>query len=420
MGALPGTLKITDISIPGTHDVGTCSLDSDQGSKSDQRYYIDEIMNAGVRHLDLRTGLNDKGELRIIHAGSNCLDRDGRELSFNKAMDWIYSFLDANPTETIVLQVKMDKQGSECELKTFRALQALARQSNSKIWAGDHVPTLEEVRGKIIVISRLDPDSFQSDSFTIHRDGKTVQWGLDCHDWKDSKDKATALTAQGSNYEVWTQDNWSHDASGKKPYIKASLLGNTDDGYTNSTLARYEQAKLVNKDAWVFDYTSCSASPQTPFKNSKEIHQWLYDRSDYRNPDRLVCSDTFTGVMAFDYVDGLLSKLVYRTNFNRQYITVRGFNSVGTELVDPITIYVGENEVTRTKLAKSSPTQEIIKAHFNVDSCIVKATGDGDFISSLKADSAEKLAEGVDAFNTGVANNTLPNDLYVLLEVPNH
>lgn len=78
MGALPKDLKITDISIPGTHDAGTCWVDSDQNHSSDQRYYINELLNAGVRHLDMRTGLNKKKEVRIVHCLSQLSEQRGK------------------------------------------------------------------------------------------------------------------------------------------------------------------------------------------------------------------------------------------------------------------------------------------------------------------------------------------------------
>ena len=185
MGALPQTLRITDISIPGTHDAGTCQVHSDQSGSSDQRYYIDELLNAGVRHLDLRTGLDDNKKLRVIHASHRCLNRAGNDLSMDEAMGWIKAFLDKNPSETVILQVKMDRQGSECEKKTYEYLEDMANADNSYIWKGDHVPTLKEARHKIIVISRLNikdmKDGDKVFDFSTTVEGKPALWGLNCY-----------------------------------------------------------------------------------------------------------------------------------------------------------------------------------------------------------------------------------------------
>lgn len=101
-----------------------------------------------------------------------------------------------------------------------------------------------------------------------------------------------------------------------------------------------------------------------------------------------------------------MAKLVYQTNFHRQYITVHDYNSVGTELVDPITIYVGENEVVRTKLAKGSTTQQIVKAHFNVGSSIVTTTESGDFISKQIASDVDGLTNGATSSSNTSANGS--------------
>ena len=89
---------------------------------------------------------------------------------------------------------------------------------------------------------------------------------------------------------------------------------------------RYDRAKQVGKDAWVFNYTSANnGATENPYAISKDMHQWIYDSSDYSRSDRLICKDTFTGVMAFDFMDGLMAAKIYKTNFNRQYITIHGF-----------------------------------------------------------------------------------------------
>ena len=418
MGALPGTLKISDISIPGTHDSGSCNLHDKQDDMSTQRYYIDELLNCGVRHLDLRTGLDDNNTVRIVHSSCHARNRSNQDLTLNETIGWIYGFLDSNPTETVILQVKMDTGGDTCERETFRKLEALAKETNSRIWAGDHVPTLDEVRGKILIISRLDPDKLQGGNYNIEKDGKTLQWALDCHDWKDSKDFATALTAQGSNYEVWTQDNWNRSASHKKSYIRATLFGNKNDGYTNGTMYRYDRAKEVGKDAWVFNYTSANnGSSENPFNISKEIHQWIYNSSDYSSSDRLVCNDTFTGVMAFDYMDGLMATKIYRTNFNRQYITIHGVTADGEEPAEPLTLFVGGESESVTKL-QSDTTRASIRAHFNTDPYLVMAAENGEILSALKAANQEEFNEGVQAFTDDLAQGSVAGDLYVHLEAP--
>lgn len=417
MGALPGNLKISDISIPGTHDSGACNLHNNQDSMSTQRYYIDELLNCGVRHLDLRTGLDDSNNVRIVHSTCHARNQISEDLTFNETLQWIDSFLETNPTETIILQIKMDDGGDECTRKTFQQLEAVAKEENSRIWAGDHVPTLDEVRGKLLVISRLDPEKLQGD-YSIVKDGKELQWALDCHDWKDSKDFASDLTAYGSNYEVWTQDNWNRSASHKMSYIRATLFGNQDDGYTNGTMYRYNEAKKAGKDAWIFNYTSANnGSTENPFNISKDVHQWIYDSSDYSSSQRLVCEDTFTGIMAFDYMDGLMATKIYKTNFNRQYITIHGVTADGKEPIDPLTLFVGDESESTAKL-RSDATKQMVKAHFNRDTYPVITDDNDEILSTVKASNQQEFVSGVQQFQRAAVQGTIGSDLYVHLEAP--
>ena len=419
MGALPDNLRITDISIPGTHDAGTCWVHSDQDHSSDQRYYINELLNAGVRHLDIRTGLNDDKKVRIVHSDHHCLNKEGDDITMDELMGWITDFLDTNKTETVVFQVKMDKQGSECERKTFEYLKAMAQKENSYIWTGDHVPTLKEVRGKIVIISRLDLEDLGGEekgyTFKTTLDGKPALWGLDCHNWRESKDHATDLAASGADFEVWTQDDFGHMAGEKKKYIKGALLGTDDRG--NSTLDRYIDAKLNGKHAWVFNYTSTSSGQKhVPFDLCKEIHQWLYDRSEYDNPEKLVCGDTFTGVMAFDFIDEYMASFIYKTNFRRSYTTIHGISPDGEELVRPLTLYVGESE-DAAKLLNETYTN-ILKKHFNANPYGMMAAANGSYLADVKTKNQEELDSAAARVSATLAGGTVPKDLYVTLLKP--
>lgn len=439
MGALPGSLRITDISIPGTHDAGTCWLESDQGHSSDQRYYINELLNAGVRHLDLRTGLNSEKKIRVIHASHECLNPDGDELSLDETMGWITDFLDANPTETVILQVMMDREGTECEEKTYKYLENMALKENSYIWAGDHVPTLEEARGKIIVISRLDLNALGGDAagynFKTTVDGKPALWGLDCNDWKKSKDYATdRVTSSQKNLEceVWTQDDYGHSGSTKKKYIKASLLGSASIGEgpaDNKTIDRYNDAKKAGKHAWVFDYTSTSNGQKNPpFDICKEIHQWLYDRSEYDNSDRLVCGDTFTGVMCFDFIDELMASFIYKTNFGRtelgnKYVTIHGMGQDGKEVGKPLTLCVGESEQSSKLL--NDTTDKIIKAYFNkapyamMTADKTEDNDNGDVLTDVFTPvQTQKELNDAAASARRTLEGSVPENLYVHLQTP--
>lgn len=378
MSRLPDELPITELSIPGTHDAGTCNMGS-ATSKQDQQYHIDDLLRAGVRHLDVRTGGGDgSNPIIIIHSKDDAYNREGKNLTLDEVMGWVNSFLDENKQETVVLQLKEDLDDKVYEnwrgVATAEYFRDRASKPGSKIWVGDHVPTLGEVRGKIVIMSRLYVDPVRFD-VTDPKTGKAGKWAINAHTWKESAPYAIARDGSGDTInsldravtdgkygcEVWTQDDWKHNGSDKKPFIQNSLLGvnahATDlrtcypDG-TFGTEYRRSEALSKGRFAWIFNYASCSHGKDTPFNNAKEVHQWLYDRSylyhegagvDEKGNDTgawLLPADIRTGVMAFDFADELIASTVYRTNFNRIYVTVHAVAADGSEPVKPIKLSV--------------------------------------------------------------------------------
>ncbi len=181
---------------------------------------------------------------------------------------------------------------------------------------------------------------------------------------------------------------------------------------------RYDRAKQVGKDAWVFNYTSANnGATENPYAISKDMHQWIYDSSDYSRSDRLICKDTFTGVMAFDFMDGLMAAKIYKTNFNRQYITIHGVTADGKEPVDPLTLFVGDESESITKL-KSDNIRQIIKAHFNTDPYMVMAADNDEIISTSKASNSEEFERGIRDFDAAIEQGNVVSDLYVHLNAP--
>ena len=397
MSKLPDELPITELSIPGTHDAGTCNMGS-ATSKQDQQYHIDDLLRAGVRHLDVRTGGGDgTNPIVIIHSDDDAYNRAGKNLTLDEVMGWVNSFLDENGGETIVLQLKEDKEDKVYEnwrgVATAEYFRRLAQTPGSKVWVGDHVPMLGEVRGKIVIMSRLCVDPVRFD-VTDPSTGAPGTWAINAHTWKESTPYHIKRDGSGSTIngldaavidkaygcEVWTQDDWKHDGSGKKSFIRGALLGVNahardlktyyPDG-TFGTEYRRSEALSYGRFAWVFNYTSCSHNDDTPFKNAKEVHQWLYDRSylyhggadvDEKGNDTgawLLPADIRTGVMAFDFADELIASTVYRTNFNRCYVRIHAVGADGSEPVGPIVLSVTQG----TKFANVVDKTEAI--YFN-------------------------------------------------------
>ena len=92
--------KISDISIPGTHDSGATHSIFDVSGKC-QDLSIKQQLRVGVRFFDLRLQLvND--EFKIVHSFVK------QNLSFKKVMKDLSNFINENNSEFIIISLKKE------------------------------------------------------------------------------------------------------------------------------------------------------------------------------------------------------------------------------------------------------------------------------------------------------------------------
>jgi len=353
MSFLPDSAYLSDISIPGTHDAATARLQTseDKESRRTQQYYLDEMLAAGVRHFDTRLGW--EGHLTLVHSDdADAQNHEGIDLTLTEMLQWTIGFLEEHPGETVIMQILADENVSKVETEALAFFSDFVRYDEAykdRIWVGDHVPTLGEVRGKIVIISRFNKVT-KKDSSDFYVPERGGYWALDVGGWRQSETYPIYQGSSGPSYlmhssaqpdntddkwddcEVWVQDSYSHTPhdtafkNSKKPYIVGSIDGVVYDYLdvpeefmglkrypegTYGTEYRRAEALKKGKHAWVFNYTNCSANGLGYHYrgNAKEIHQWIYDN------DWIIRDDMFTGVVGIDYVDELMANKVYRTNF---------------------------------------------------------------------------------------------------------
>lgn len=154
MSGIDDSTYLSDISIPGTHDSGTKSVDFPIWSKT-QTLSISEQLNIGIRYFDLR--LEHVSDVyynaQIVHSTSKCWNDGGGHLTLYEVLNDMYAFLDKNPSETVIVSVKQDA-GDD--------INALANDVNtlidlnSKYWfTGYYTPQLGSVRGKCVLATRI-------------------------------------------------------------------------------------------------------------------------------------------------------------------------------------------------------------------------------------------------------------------------
>ncbi|MCQ2471942.1 MAG: phosphatidylinositol-specific phospholipase C [Clostridia bacterium] len=151
MASISDEALISEISIPGTHD--SCALyEPIHPSAKCQNYTIKDQLEMGVRFLDIR-GVALIKKIGMVHGPIY----QARKLDY--ILDECYSFLKENPTETIIMSVKEDLSIGD-SIGRFISLVDKYISANSDMWFTENrLPTLGEVRGKIVLFNRYDGSS---------------------------------------------------------------------------------------------------------------------------------------------------------------------------------------------------------------------------------------------------------------------
>lgn len=209
MSSLPDSLRLMQLSIPGTHDSCTKDvyyLDSARTQKQD----ISTQLNDGIRYLDFRIGHScTTEELELFHGAAKC------HMTFRQGMEKIAAFLRQNPGETVFLSIQKEthEQGNfadECSsvLSGFRQF----------IYPGHDLPSLGAARGKIILLASSAEISFMG----INISGLRGNEG-----WTSTKSGNVSICA---NTTYCVLDDWhkvEQRVRRKEDYIKGFLDGQT-------------------------------------------------------------------------------------------------------------------------------------------------------------------------------------------------
>lgn len=103
--------------------------------------------------------------------------------TFSSLLDKIYAFLDANPSETVIMSVKREGIGNMTDQQVARILHDhyTSSPSHANRWyTTPTIPTLGECRGRIVLMRRLVID----DTMRGLNNGKG--WAIDAECWADN------------------------------------------------------------------------------------------------------------------------------------------------------------------------------------------------------------------------------------------
>lgn len=171
---------LDELSIPGTHDSGTCSVDNDTEPQSSQakcqQDYIPTQLLEGIRYFDIRLGRNDEnGDPGIDHGRCYLLKKDGGFMHLSDVIGYFKTFLNENPSEALIMLASRGNDEATDESVTT-AFAKVMHDNPDLFYTSSRIPTLNEVRGKIVLLRRF---VLAGNSVSSHT------WGLDLTQWDD-------------------------------------------------------------------------------------------------------------------------------------------------------------------------------------------------------------------------------------------
>lgn len=324
---------LDELSIPGTHDSGTCSVDNDTEPQSSQvkcqQDYIPTQLLEGIRYFDIRLGKgNDPG---ICHGDFYLFKKDGYYLHLSDVIGYFKTFLSENPREALIMLASRGNDEATDDSVTTAFAKVMA-DNPDLFYTSSRVPTLGEVRGKIVLLRRFRLDG---DSVSGHT------WGLDLTEWDDKikvhSDSATMCLVQDARgfeaagetgdkepycTKVYAQDKYKLTGTDKLSWVDNALEETTGRTRNKVDVVDDDGANVpVQERCWSINYTSCTGLSHggNPFTSARVVNEHLY-KSPYINPsdNKDTKSDYLKhiGIIASDFVDAALARSIYQRNYN--------------------------------------------------------------------------------------------------------
>ena len=210
MEGLPDDVYLSNVTIPGTHDSATAHIFPSFFLQCQSKEF-DEQLDAGYRYLDIRLALeetDDGTRLKFIHAFGTCkknasfLNLFGDTLYLEDCLEDVYAFLDEHPTETVIFCVKAengDDDVSKVESEFFKVLD----QNPSKWYTKNEIPTLGDVRGKIVLATRFKDVNNEGEN----RTGLHFSWSEQNN--KEAVADTQEVTMITDTNQLWVQDRYT-------------------------------------------------------------------------------------------------------------------------------------------------------------------------------------------------------------------
>ena len=337
MSLLPDTRLLSAINIPGTHDSGTANVEGSWNSSSNvvacQKYFFEQQLYAGVRSLDIRTQWHSGTNAMVLtHNGYICHTPNhgsSKNKTFASVLDTLIAFLQKHPKEAIVLTLKIDsgdadKGTTELQnvLNTF--LNDTEKSKYFYNWVSNpgeknyfevqqamSSPTLGAVRGKIVIMTRVDFSKKIDRRLWSVTGPNLTMWDQNYDDDKHYAQRITSSSiTESQGVRVYIQDDYSSPDGNKKTQVFNTIY--QLNGKLNQSGAETPRTK-----DFVFNYTSKTTSSSkgaTPLGGAKYMNDILYNDDLFTVGTAAANANPRLGIVVMDYVNKQLCRRIIDRN----------------------------------------------------------------------------------------------------------
>lgn len=324
MSHIPDETNISKLNIPGTHNSGAFFKLSPPSVRC-QGGSIDHQLKNGIRFLDIRLSKDymsrgEKVEELMIVRGKFPVKLSG-SYKFRKALDEIYSFLEKNPTETILVSIKFENTMLNFNKATDEFAKLLFQKyighNRDRWYLSDQIPTLKYCRGKAILLRR----------FPVIENGTYKKFGIPSN-WNYS-----SLTYEDSHicvqdcYEIKSTD----DLNKKVKLIKNMITKASDYNVNNNINSTTSMKMTINNNENLIggsdSSTNSNVSSLSSFPNSsnslnstKVSYKQNNDSNSDLPPKLFINFCTGSSVLQKQFWPSNVNKLIQKYNIENYFV----------------------------------------------------------------------------------------------------
>jgi len=223
MGNLPGSKLLSQLTIPGTHDSGTYKGAGGAMAQCQTMSIADQLA-AGIRRLDLGC-VQVSNYFEIYHT----VDQN---VSFDDVYTACIQFLQAHPGECILMEIGSRAIDPINPIGSYEDVFNRYQHLHPDFWyLGDAIPTLDEVRGKIVLLRKFATVQPPKGIDTTTDSGLNTTYAM----------QRTSTVPRQSTYTIHVQGNYvvntifdieSH-ATTVTNFLTTAATATNDDWYIN-------------------------------------------------------------------------------------------------------------------------------------------------------------------------------------------